>query len=132
MACLWFLFRVKHQRRGQRGLLGGSGWWGGRARVCQSLKCRWVRCPASPKYQTKVTILILRPVCLAVPSGGIGEAVPCRTESGCAGCAAACTPTLWRDGEQQGANTVKHSLEKKPHSSRCHAVGNAGPERLRS
>lgn len=93
-----------------------------------SLKCRWVRFPASPKYQAKVTILILRPACHTVPAGVIGEAVPCRTESGCA---AARTPTFQRDGEQQGANTVKHSLENKPHSSRCHAVGNAGPEKLR-
>ena len=122
MACLSFLFRIKQPRMGQRGLLGG------RARVCQSLKYQWERPPATPEYQTRVTVLTLGPVCHAVTAGGIGEAVPCRAEPGCAGRAAARTPTLRRDGEQPwGANAIKHSLEKKPHSSRCCATGNAGP-----
>lgn len=116
MASLWFFFGVKHLRTGQRRLLGGSGWWGGRARVWQSLKCQWVRFAASPKYQTKITTLILRPACPAVPAGRTGWAVPCRTESGSGGCAAACTATLWRDGGQRGTDTVQHSLEKEPHS----------------
>lgn len=72
---------------------------------------------------------MLRPAYHAVPAGRIREALPCRSE---AGCAAACTPILWRDWEQQEESTTKHSLEKKPHSSLFHTVASTGPEGLSS